>query len=667
MQHYPASIVACCLLGAATPARADAPVPPVQQPSAAQQAMAGAAAAKPAERLPIADFAQLPFVEHAELSPDGTHWAGLLGMHGVQNIVMLSVFDRTEKVVGTAMPDGMQARWLRWVNADNLLIGVDMLQLVESADWYFSRALALNRVSGKLTMLLSELGGQNASDVLWWPRDDGNEVLIAGQNSVYEGEQWWPAVHRVDVTNGHEHVVVQPHGGIADWGADSEGTVRVGVGYDDSRQTSRLVYRPAGSHASFRTVDRADIRKREGLAVPFMFVPGGDHALVIHDDERGMSAIYEVDLATQSEVRAVYAAPAGEVDGVVVSADGATLLGAHDSSLQGGMHWFDTKLGALQVAFDKAVPGAHAVIESMSRDRTAMLVRIGAADMPGSIYYYKPSEGLLHRLAAINERLGPTRHLAPVQVVSYKARDGLVIEGVLTLPVGRDPHKLPFIVMPHGGPWAQDGLEYDYWVQFLANRGYAVLQPNFRGSTGYGTDYLRKGEGQLGLAMQDDISDAVRWAVSQGLADAGRVCIIGASYGGYAAMWGVARDPDQYRCAISIAGVSSLSREVNDFANDMYGRKFRDDWRRMTPDFDAVSPIKAIGRIKTPLLLIHGKKDITVAHAQSAKMYDRMRSAGKTVEFVSLPLADHYYTRQDDRIALLTAMENFLARYNPAD
>jgi dipeptidyl aminopeptidase/acylaminoacyl peptidase len=672
MRHHSASIVARFLLGACAAAQADTPAtpaqpPPAQQSPAPKATVADTTAASPAERLPVADFGRLPFVEHAELAPDGKHWAGLLAIDGTQIIAMLSVFDKTERIVRTALPDGMQVRWLRWVNSDNLLVAVDMLQAVEREDWYISRVVALNRVSGKMTVLLSDLAGQNASDVLWWPNDDSNEVLIAGQNSVFEGEDWWPAVYRVDVTKGFGRSVVSPHPGIAGWGADSDGSVRVGVGYDDSRQTLRLVYRPAGSHASFRTVDRADARKREGLQVPFMFLPGGDHALVIHDDERGMSGIYEVDLATQSEVRTVYTAPAGEVEGAVVSADGATLLGAYDSSLHGGMHWFDADMAALQAALDKAVPGARVAIESMTRDRTAMLVRLGAADMPGALYYFNVNEGRLRRLAVINERFGPTRRLAPVKVVSYKARDGLEIEGVLTLPVGRDPRKLPFIVMPHGGPWAQDRLEYDYWVQFLANRGYGVLQPNFRGSTGYGAEFLKKGEGQLGLAMQDDVTDAVRWAVGQGLADASRVCIVGASYGGYAAMWGIVRDPDQYRCAISIAGVSSLSREVNDFANDMYERKYRDDWKRMAPDFDAVSPLKAVERIKTPLLLIHGKKDITVAHVQSVKMYDRMRSAGKTVEFVSLPLADHYYTRQDDRIALLTAMDNFLAKYNPAD
>lgn len=646
-------LLACC-----SPAHADTPTP---VPQAAAES-----GAPSAERLPVADFGQLPFVEDAVLSPDGTHWAGVLGINGLQNIAVLSLIDKAEHPIRMSLPDGTQVDWVRWVNGENLLVGVHMLDRLEGQNFYVSRTFAVNRISSKMTPILWDLGGQNASDVLWLPRDEGNEVLIAAQNSMFIQEDFWPAVHRVNVTNGHEHVVVQPHTGVMDWGADVDGTVRLGIGYDDFHETSRLMYRPAGSNESFRTVDRADARKREALRVPFVFLPG-DHALVIHDDGRGMSAIFEVDLSTQTEVRAVYSPTAGEVDDVVVAGDGVTLLGVRDTSLHGEMQWFDGKLAALKERFDKIVPGAHAEILSLSRDGKSMLLLIGSADMPGALYYYNTTSGPLRRLAAINDKFGPTRRLAPVKVVSYKARDGLDIEGILTLPVGRDPHKLPFIVMPHGGPWAQDVLRYDYWAQFLANRGYAVLQPNFRGSTGYGTPFLRKGEGQLGLAMQDDISDGVAWAVGEGIADSARVCIVGASYGGYAAMWGIAKDPDKYRCAISIAGVSSLRREVNDFANSIKANKYTDDWKRMTPDFDAVSPIKVVDRIKTPLLLVHGKKDITVDHYQSAKMYDRMKSAGKTVEFLSLPLADHYYTRQDDRIALLTAMDNFLAKYNPAN
>ena len=267
-----------------------------------------AADSPPAGKLPVAAFGQLPFVEHAEISPDGTHWAGLLGVGGVQIVAIINLFDKTETIVRMGVPDGVQARWLRWVNTDNLLVGVDALQAIETSDWYISRTIALNRVSGKMTPLLWDLGGQNAGDVLWWPHDNSNEVLIAGQNSIYDSEDWWPGVYRVNVTTGHYRVDVRPNPGIANWAADGDGTVRVGVGYDDSRLTSRLVYRPGGSRASFHTVDRADARKGESLLAPFMFLPGGDHALVIHDNEQGRSSIYEMDMATQTEVRAVYTA-----------------------------------------------------------------------------------------------------------------------------------------------------------------------------------------------------------------------------------------------------------------------------------------------------------------------------------------------------------------------
>jgi dipeptidyl aminopeptidase/acylaminoacyl peptidase len=182
-----------------------------------------------------------------------------------------------------------------------------------------------------------------------------------------------------------------------------------------------------------------------------------------------------------------------------------------------------------------------------------------------------------------------------------------------------------------------------------------------------GTEFLRKGQGQMGLAMQDDISDGLAWAVKEGLADPRRACIVGASYGGYAAMWGVAKDPELYRCAVSIAGVANLRREVNDFGNALLGRKFRDDWQRMTPDFAAVSPINAVDRIKAPLLLIHGKKDITVDVVQSTSMGSRMRGAGKQVELVVLPEADHSFTREADRLTLLTSLETFLLKHNPPD
>jgi dipeptidyl aminopeptidase/acylaminoacyl peptidase len=624
----------------------------------------GATKTAASQPLNASAFAQLPFVEKPVISPSGDRLAGLMAVQGRQIITMMNIFEKDEKAVHTGLADTVQVDSLMWVNDDHLIVTVQVLDNVNGQGLYVRRAIAISRLTGKITKLLWDQGGQDGGDIIWVPSDGSRHVLIAAQNSIFIGSDFWRAVYRVDVATGAKTMVQKGVDGVLGWTADATGKVRGGLAYRDDTRTFRLLYRGEGQGSNFRTVDRGNTRNRETVVRPFLFLPGGDHALAIHDNDKGNGAIYEIDLASLQDVKLVYEAPDGEVEDVILSGDGRTLLGATTTSAKEGVHWLDAALAELQEQFDKAVPGAMVRIESMNRDRTKMIVRVSAADTAGQIYFYDVAVGRLQRLAAVNDALGP-RRLSPVKVIRYKARDGLEIEGILTLPKGRDHRNLPLIVMPHGGPWARDTLTYDYWAQFIANLGYAVLQPNFRGSTGYGTEFLRRGEGQLGLAMQDDVTDAVHWAAKDGIADPKRVCIVGASYGGYAAMWGITKDPDLYRCAISIAGVSNLRREVNDFGGYLMGNKFRDDWQRMTPDFIAVSPYRQIARIKTPLLLIHGKKDITVNHSQSASMNSRMVEAGKDVEFLSLPLADHYYSREADRLALLNAIEKFLAKHNP--
>lgn len=617
-------------------------------------------------RIPVADFARLPFISRPRLSPNGTVLAGLFNKQGNQVIGMLNLMNKADHPIFVGLPEDTQAATLQWVNDDNLLVTLYALQPVDTERWVVTRLIAINRQTGKLTRILWNSGGQNASDVIWIASDGKPEIMVAAQDSIFLGEAFWPAVWRVDVETGKSKSVLKGRPGVMDWFADSTGMVRAGEVYNDDSRTFRLLYRGPGG-GNFKTVDRADTRRNESLTRPFLFLPGTDHALTIHDNDEGQSAIFEVDMLTQQDVRTVYSAPAGsEVESVTVSNDGKTLLNASYAGRTSGVHWFDADMAEVQSAIDKSVPNRRVDIVSMSADRSRMLIVIDRADHPGALYYFDVAGDKLQRIASFNEGLG-TAPLNPVKMISYKARDGLEIEAVLTLPKGREAKNLPAVVLPHGGPWAQDTLDYDYLAQFIASRGYAVIQPNFRGSTGYGTQFLRKGEGQLGLAMQDDVSDALTWLVGQGIADPKRACIVGASYGGYAAMWGIAKTPDQYRCAISIAGVANLRREVNDFGSALRGKLYRDAWVRMTPDFAAVSPINAVDRIKVPLLLIHGKKDITVNFNQSESMYKKMLGAGKQVELVPLPLADHYFTREADRITLLSSIEAFLLRHNPPD
>jgi acetyl esterase/lipase len=614
--------------------------------------------------LPASAYAQLPFVEGAKLSPDGMWVAGQFAANGSQRIVVLSPFD-TSKVSQAALPDDVEVSSIQWVGNDDLLIRITAIRPLDGGDKaYISRVVALNRKTDKYTKLLWDLGGQNASDVLWVPTDGSTRILLAGQNSIYMGEDFWPAVYSVDVTNGRHVTEAKPRTEVLDWIADTSGVVRGAISNDRTKGTRTLLYRAKKGSA----FERKDRQAYDDLEVPLLVRAGQNRMLVIRPGTDDRDALVEIDGDSGAVVQTLYQAEAGvDIEGVRYDDSGNDVLGVYlGGDAAEPLHWLDPTLDELQKAFEKSLNGRRARITSLSADRKRMLVRVDKPNEAGRLYYFDTDDGSLRLFANLNSATNGTA-AGKMEKVHYKARDGLEIEAIMTTPPGRKARSLPVVIMPHGGPWAQDTMDWDYWAQFIASRGYLVIQPNFRGSTGYGEAFLMKGEGQLGLAMQDDVNDALTWASMQGLADAKRACVVGASYGGYVAMWGAARDPDLWRCSISIAGVANLRREVNDFGDLLFGKRYREQWQKMTPDFPAVSPINRINAIKVPMLLIHGKKDLTVDHEQSQTMFNKMKAAGKNIEFVSLPKADHYFTREPDRLALLSAIEMFLAKHNPAD
>lgn len=307
----------------------------------------------------------------------------------------------------------------------------------------------------------------------------------------------------------------------------------------------------------------------------------------------------------------------------------------------------------------------------VSRDASdrMMVISSASASDPGNFYVFDRTKAELRQFARPFADLdGAT--LAPVKPVRYAARDGLSIPAYLTLPAGRDPKALPLIVMPHGGPFLRDKGDYDPWVQFLANRGYAVLQPNYRGSTGYGKAYVDAATGEWGRKMQDDLDDGVHWLAAQGMIDPKRVCIMGGSYGGYAAMWAAVRNPDVYRCAISFAGISDVNAmlryDKNLFAASRYDRDRRGRIRTKDQDMDAVSALQHAAEIKVPLLIAHGKKDQRVPFSQSTRLHEALDKAGKPNDFVLYPEEGHGFSKEEDSVDFLKRVDAFLAKYNPA-
>ena len=629
-------------------------------------AQADAAKSVPTKEWPIEAFAELPLMEQPEMSPDGRRIAARVANNGELMLVIADIFD-AKAFHGLRLGEN-DLNWWSWVNDDWLIAGLGAESFVEGMPFHLSRVASIKRDGTKINLLARNSAAQSADDVIWVARDGTPRILLSYQTSIYINEPgFWPQVDEVDITTGRMRNVVAPRASVLSWRADASGAVRMGVGYVDATRTFKLLYRQ-DAKSSFRVIDRADRRRDESLVTPLLFTADPGKAIA-SDDHEGTDALYEYDLTSLQLGQKIFSAPGFDLGTVVTDDSQTSLSGVYYTADAPTVHWFDASLAQVQSDLDKAVGGRRATIVSTSRDHKKMIVHVGSADQPGSYYYYDIDYGVMKLLSNVSSSFQSAR-LSPVKTIRYKARDGLEIAAVLTLPAGKDPRKLPLILMPHGGPFVRDSENWDWQVQFLANRGYAVLQPNYRGSSGYGTAFAAKGKGQWGLAMQDDLNDAVDWAVKEGLADEKRVCIVGGSYGGYAAMRAAQRDGAKYRCAVSYAGVSDLS------AMTRYDRRFlnsggRADWlQQQAPDYAAVSPINYPGQFSTPILLMHGKKDRRVQVGQSREMAEKLKQAGKIAGrdfiYVEQPLADHFFSRQADRLDFLQRLDAFLKEHNPA-
>ncbi len=328
--------------------------------------------------------------------------------------------------------------------------------------------------------------------------------------------------------------------------------------------------------------------------------------------------------------------------------------------------YFDPVLQQRQAALEAAYPGQSVSILSKDDSGSTYAVLSDGPQNPPILSLYMPAN---HQTKIVEETypsLKPS-DLGEEKPFPYTARDGLAIHAYLTLPPGRAPHNLPTIIFPHGGPEARDSLQFDWWAQFMASRGYAVLQPNFRGSSGYGLNFIKAGDGEWARKVQFDVQDGVKKLIADGIADPKRICIVGASYGGYMALAGASFSPDLYACAISYAGPSDYNRML--YRQTSFESEDVSIWkRRIGADVDSsmldrVSPANYADQVKIPILLLHSEKDTTVPIVQSEIEAKALQRAGKQVEFVTLAGDDHYLEFGDTRIALLKKVEAFLAAH----
>lgn len=608
-------------------------------------------------------FSHLAALSGPKLSPDGTKLVGKVARNGEYYLMVVPLDGGAPALVATG--DNDLVGW-RWVNNDWLVVtvGATMPIVVPGYEAYLTRALGVSSDGKKVIPLLKNVKdiAQNGADLVWVARDGTPRVRIGVQRSIYIDEpKFYPEIYEVDVSTGRNKLVQGNREGIFDWYGDADGNIRMGLGRT-GRYTGapRAIYRGSDGE-NFRELAITD--GKDSAPIPAMFLPGGK-ALAIDEDERGFSAVYEYDAATLKVGKKLYSSDGYDIGGIAATPDGRGVAGYYLSESETSVKWIDPAMVALNSEVNAMVKGASGAIISVSDDLNRAVVDFSAADTPGAKFLYDRTNKSMRRLGFGNSAIGMAK-LNPVRSIRYPARDGLSIEAILTMPKGKATN-LPLIVMPHGGPFSRDFAEWDWWAQFLAQKGYAVVQPNYRGSSGYGTAFTDKGKGEWGLKMQDDLNDSVAYLAKIGVADAKRVCMVGASYGGYAAMRAAERDGAMYRCAISYAGVSDLNKMAKQADRNLFGPRTAQWLREQAPDLAGVSPINRPDKFAIPILIVHGKKDMRVAVAQSRSMADKLKQSGRNVIYIEQPLADHHFSRSEDRLEFLKAMEAFLAKHNPA-
>jgi dipeptidyl aminopeptidase/acylaminoacyl peptidase len=642
-----------CFVGGPTPAQDGAtPVEESPAPVVASRALP--------PRIPAEVFARNPDFWDPVLSPDGTRVLARATVGGRERIVVHSF----ETGKGSLLPKAEDAQidWYDWAGERRVLLCVGRTESVAGEDFYVTRVIVIDLATGGALVLGDKHGGLEGDDVLYVD-PKGEWLLLSMQQTLDE----YPAVFRYDLETGKRTVAVKPRDNVWAWYVDNEGVVRAGLGF--LARSWFMLYRPDGNEA-FRNLGQVAYDDRPAGFALLGLASGSNDGYVLSDEKTGRNALYRFNFETQELGEVVHENPTNDVDDFWTSRDGRRVTAVSYTDDRERMLWLDPTMRAHQEKLEASFPGQDVIFVTGVEARGRFIVWVGGAADPGSYYLFTQGSNQLQRIARFNEKLDPAL-LAPTEYARYKARDGLDIPAYLTLPVGREPMALPLIVLPHGGPYfVRDMLAYDPDVQFLANRGFVVLQPNFRGSSGYGAEFAAKGEGQWGRAMQDDLDDGVDWLAQRGIVDPNRVCVVGTSYGGYAALWAVTRNPERYRCAASLAGVTDVGRQLRYVSGQLSGSE-RIEWQETVRgekrfDLGEVSPLEQVGRLTRPVLVAHGDADRTVLFKQSTLYRDALQKAAKPHVFVAYAGEGHGLEDPAHLADWYDRLESFLQTYNPA-
>ena len=617
----------------------------------------------PAATAPLAAYGKLPSIEIGAMSAGGNAVALVVTNGEERRIVVKDLEKNTIPLLATV--GATKVRDLRWAGDQHLILTTSSTQepltvIASRGEWFFASEVDVS--NKKLRPLLGDAAlSMNVLQGLPQVRTiDGRPlVLLRGVSFVNSGGVL--TLYRVDLPHASTRVVEVGNGNTNAFEVGPDGQAVAQTTYD--RVSGRWSLRAR------RGVTWTDLLVRqEPIDPPSMMGLGRAPGTVLLGGNQADNYQWmEIALDTgRSEI-----IPTSGAQGPIHDPATGRLIGF--AALVGDelrQHFFDAEDERVWAAVTAAFPGDAVSLASWSNDRRHILVRVDSAKLGPAYSVVNLTSRKATWLGAEYETLKP-EDIGEVRRLRFKAADGLDLTGYLTLPNGVDPKDLPLIVFPHGGPATRDNPGFNWWAQAMASRGYAVLQVNYRGSEGLGWDFQKAGFGEWGRKMQTDLSDGVHYLAGLGTIDPKRVCIVGGSYGGYAALAGATLQHDIYRCAVSFGGVADLRRLVS-YSSGRSGMVALRYWTRYMGAVDLNDPVLAkyspaihAAEASAPILLIHGKDDTVVPLNQSTEMADALRRAGKPVEMIVQESADHWLSLGATRLAMLQATMAFVEKHNP--
>lgn len=628
----------------------------------------GATRAQTAAQIPVESFAKLPTVSQLSISPDGEYLAMLRPLQG-RNVLVIEKSRKgpEDKPVVIPAEEPFFIAWVRWANNDRVLVSLAFAGIRDLVPTRETRLLAINKDgSGSKDIVKPDtappvgtrVGGslinaQIQDDVIDILPDDAEHILLAldsDRNGEYE-------VRNVNIVTGAYHNITNDFRGIQNWYIDQQGELRYATGAYLSTYLRRYRIPETGKWSDFEQTDAF----KHGFQ--FAGFDSDPHQMFMTaTSDYGTEALVRYDLSEDRIDRLLFNNKKYSLGGLLRDDRTRRIMGYWYIEDVVRFVYFDEAWNRRQATIDRALPNTSNEIVSSTQDGKIHIIR-STSDVDSGMYYvYDEGQKRINPVTPLFPELDPAL-MSPMRTIAYEARDGLEIPAYITVPKDGDG-PFPAVVMPHGGPHTRDSKSFDYWTQFLASRGYAVLQPNFRGSSGYTRDFENAGTHNWGLAMQDDVTDGVKWMIGEGIADPDRICILGISYGGYAALMGAVKTPELYQCSVSINGVTDLLRLIRESERYIGGRiwtKSIGDRREDEDQLKATSPYHQVDKISVPVLLIQAEDDRTVPKRHAESMASALRKADKQYKFIEIESGDHSLMTEQSRLIALREVEAFLA------